>query len=336
MRSTVFLDDFHEIIPDRADSYAKLPDGTWRRRNLAYCTVGATSLNTTVSDLARWAVHAMTTPEVRRLLETDYTLTDGTTIGYGTGVMVSNRRGTLVVEHSGGDAGYRAHLAMLPDHGLAAICFSGAGDCPTGALAHQALDLLLDERRVPRDDDHDAGSWEVSSEELAPLAGLYLDAFSSQTYELSVEGTKVKLASLEFEPARPGVLGVNGLPGIELQVDPDVRFRMPAMAERPLTRVERWSPTAQELDAYAGEFWSDELATLWTVTRDGDGLAVTQNRWGTVALKPTVEGAFAFAVPTSVLGELAFDITFSRDRDALFVSMGRITRLRFRRFLTLT
>jgi CubicO group peptidase (beta-lactamase class C family) len=330
MTRTIFLDDFHEIISGRADSYARADDNTWRRRNLAYCTVGATSLNTTVPDLARWAVHAMSDADVRRLLETNYVLADGTPTGYGTGVMVSRRRGTLVVEHSGGDAGYRAHLAMLPEQGLAAICFSGAGDCPTGVLAHQALDLVLDQRGVPRDEEV-AWSWEPAAGELAALDGLYLDPFSSETYDVEAEGTKLKAGSFEFEPLRPGVLAVRAFPELQLQVDPDVRLRMPAGAERRLTRVERWAPSQEELGACAGEFWSDELATRWTIAHEGDRLTLQQDRWGTLTLQPTVEGAFTFSVPTAVVGELTFDISFAPERNELFATMGRINRLRFRR-----
>ena len=55
MALTLFLEDFHRIVANRADSYSPRAEGGYLRRNLSYCTVGATSLNTTVPDLARWA-----------------------------------------------------------------------------------------------------------------------------------------------------------------------------------------------------------------------------------------------------------------------------------------
>src|SRR5205807_8931097 len=53
---TFFYDDATEIVPDRAHSSERSPsDGRWRRALLSYDTVGATSLQTTVEDLMKWA-----------------------------------------------------------------------------------------------------------------------------------------------------------------------------------------------------------------------------------------------------------------------------------------
>lgn len=107
MSSTRFVDDCHEVVPDRADSY----DGH-RRVVLSYSTAGATSLNTTVADLARWVSHE---PAMRAMRERPVR-------DYGLGVWVDAGLGTL--RHSGADAGYRSHLVVLPDQGLAAIALA--------------------------------------------------------------------------------------------------------------------------------------------------------------------------------------------------------------------
>jgi CubicO group peptidase (beta-lactamase class C family) len=108
MSSTRFVDDCHEVVPDRADSYGG-EAGRYRRIVLSYSTAGATSLNTTVADLARWASHE---PAMRALRE-------GPVRDYGLGVWVDATLGT--VRHSGADAGFRSHLVVLPDSGSAAI-----------------------------------------------------------------------------------------------------------------------------------------------------------------------------------------------------------------------
>lgn len=111
MASTRFVDDCHEVVPDRADSYDG-EAGRYRRVVLSYSTAGATSLNTTVADLARWAVHS---PAMQALAS--HPVRD-----YGLGVWVDPGLGT--VRHAGADAGFRSHLVVLPERGVAAIALA--------------------------------------------------------------------------------------------------------------------------------------------------------------------------------------------------------------------
>lgn len=54
MASTFFLDDHAEVVPNRAHSYLRRDGGGYRAGVMVLDTVGATSLNTTVGDLALW------------------------------------------------------------------------------------------------------------------------------------------------------------------------------------------------------------------------------------------------------------------------------------------
>jgi len=53
MSNTLFNDDYHQVIKNREHSY-ELAEGKFEERRLNYTTVGATSLLTTVEDLALW------------------------------------------------------------------------------------------------------------------------------------------------------------------------------------------------------------------------------------------------------------------------------------------
>jgi len=325
MSSSRFVEDHHEVVPGRAGSYAPLPAGGFARLALSYSTAGATSLNTTAPDLARWALHLMS-PSVRALVEQRVTLRDGGAVSYAAGVMHAHRRGQAVVEHAGSDAGYRAHLVTFPDLGVAAVAVSNSAACKTYALAHRAADLLLDGLGVPADQPM---PWDPPADQLEALAGLYVDTFSGGT--LTVSGTApVMVGMLPFTPDRPGVLSVKGAPGVELQVLPDVRLRIPAMSERRLVRAERWSPSPADLARYAGHFWSDELEQRWTVVASEDGLALEHTRWGHVPLTPTVEHGFQATLPAG-LGPATADLRFDASAEELRVTSARNARLLFRR-----
>ncbi|GAA4735427.1 serine hydrolase domain-containing protein [Phytohabitans rumicis] len=128
MTRTRFVDDHQEVVEDRADSYATRPAGGYRRIALSYATAGATSLNTTVGDLARWAAHTMT-PPMRALRETG--------AGYGLGVHVD----TTGVWHAGADAGFRSHFLVLPDAGVAGIVLANHAGVDTERLCAAAVGI---------------------------------------------------------------------------------------------------------------------------------------------------------------------------------------------------
>lgn len=139
MSSTRFVDDCHEVVPGRADSY----DGH-RRVVLSYSTAGATSLNTTVADLARWVSHP---PAMRALSERPVR-------DYGLGVWVDADLGTM--RHSGADAGYRSHLVVLPDQGLAAIALANNASIDPERLCDMLIGDLFPRPRLFYSDELDA------------------------------------------------------------------------------------------------------------------------------------------------------------------------------------
>jgi CubicO group peptidase (beta-lactamase class C family) len=138
MTRTRFVDDHHEVVPGRADSYGGHA-GHHRRIVLSYSTAGATSLNTTVTDLARWAVHTMT-PAMRALREQP---PDDGGHDYGLGVLLGTFRGTTAVRHSGADAGYRSHLMVLPECELAAIALANSASIEPESLCDAILGGVL-------------------------------------------------------------------------------------------------------------------------------------------------------------------------------------------------
>ena len=118
MTDTHFHDDHQTIVRNRAYAYAPNDDGTLRISIPDFDTVGATSLFTTVEDLARWD-HNFTTGTVggRVVLDellTRGTLNDGRTISYAFGLAHGRRRGVATVGHGGADAGYRSHYVRFP------------------------------------------------------------------------------------------------------------------------------------------------------------------------------------------------------------------------------
>ncbi len=330
MTSTAFLDDHHEVTPRRADSYYRRADGSYGRLALSYSNAGATSLNTTVDDLARWARHTMT-PDARSLLERCCTLTDGTELRYAFGVIAGAYRGRHSLAHSGADAGYRAQLLVLPDDGAAAIVLSNSADLPAGRLARRALDRLL----PPRDDADDADDAERTpvSGDVTGLTGRYLDDDADVVYALCPAGDGF---TLRFgTSALPLSLGARGR-----LVDDVLGFEVESTAAGIVVRPDHGAPrhcrrlqpaAADAADAtYAGMFYSAELDAVFQVEAPEDGgLRLRFSGRSTVGLRPLEPDLFLAAVPSPTgRGDALVTVRFSADRAELRLGHPQARRIR--------
>lgn len=137
MTNTQFYDDVETIVKNRAYSY-EMEKGDYKKKNLNYSTVGATSLLTTVEDLSKWALNfdkpvvgdaeliarfnqVATLANGRPAL---YAVIDGDSSYHAKGQFVRNYRGMTLYNHGGHDAGFRAYFVRFPDKGLSVITLS--------------------------------------------------------------------------------------------------------------------------------------------------------------------------------------------------------------------
>ena len=89
---------------------------------------------------------------------------------------------------------------------------------------------------------------------------------------------------------------------------------------------ETWEPTADDLAAFAGRYFSDELETFYTLSIEDERLVVHQRRLDDVNLTPGERDTFARG---------GFTVSFERDRNgrivAFYLSNGRTRDVRFGR-----
>ena len=102
-------------------------------------------------------------------------------------------------------------------------------------------------------------------------------------------------------------------------------------AENHATRLaddaeEEWAPTTEDLGAFVGRYFSQEIETFYTVTLEEDRLVLQQRRMNDRNLNPRDVDAFA--------GD-GLQVSFERDRNeqviGLYVSSGRTRGVRFER-----
>ena len=146
MTSTFFRDDHTVTVKRQAYGYRAAANDTFKLSVPNYDTVGASSLLTTVEDLAKWEQNfydkQVGGEAVIEQMQTPSVLNDGEKINYAFGLTVGQYKGLKVVEHSGGDAGYRSHLMRFPEQRLSVACLCNLGTNP-GQFARQAADVYL-------------------------------------------------------------------------------------------------------------------------------------------------------------------------------------------------
>ena len=334
MRRTFFYDDVRELVPGRANSYEREAGGPWMRSLLNYDTVGATSLFTTIEDLAHWAGNfgrpvvgdAALIAEISR----SGALTDGTPVRYGFGLSDLPQDGRKAVSHSGSDAAFLSYFVYYPEH-----------DFAIALLANCDVDLVgkvnaIASVYLPPVAPEGVSQGTVSSGAAAPdaatldaLAGVYVQPHQSALVLerrdgrlLAREGGYPRVSELVFsadgrfrfrEFARGAYRPVRAPDGriSGLQFEP-----LSGLPARTLKRVERVTSGAGQLARLTGDFYSAELDITYTFSVEGGQLVARNLRFA--------EPIRFIQVSADQFDSLSFtldSVTFERDRSGRAVAV---------------
>jgi len=348
--------DHTRVVPGRAYSYAPIrandrasgwfggSEGTvtgWRNAVLSYANQGATSLFTTVEDLARWLAE-FESPTVgdRELWEeirSPAVLTNGDSVPYALGLAISEHRGLKTVGHGGADAGFRTNLIYFPEERVGIVVFGNASSFDAGGSAREVASVLLEKEMRPLEEDElqPRGFTEVSTQELEELVGRYrLSAGDIVEIRLSPQGLAVQIdgewasdltaeSETEFWVGNVGARLTFQLADSEI-IGFSLRHADGVVQAR---RLADDAPTEAELKPYAGSYYSPELDVLYRLQVQGGELLLERPR------QPPSElfalGADRFGGSTGSISTLAFTRGNDGQVDGLRISGGRVQDLRF-------
>jgi len=344
MDRTHFRDDHEQVVPDRAYAYAPDPDEGWKISIPDFAIVGASSLFTTVEDLAKWARN-FRTAEVGGREAVEGTL-HRVTVGderhaYAHGLFVGEHRGLRTVSHGGADAGYRSHVRRYPEQGLAVAVLCNAPAAGPGERARRVAELYLRDAFARAPAEESATRELPAGTPVESLAGWYASPRNDLSLKISYDEENGLTALRGNRPS--GRLVSASDTAFRIQgngtriVVPDDRSRWgrtilvddgtgePVRHER----VQPADTSARAIGAYVGWYWSDELGTFYQVRRSEDGgVELWQRRHGALPAKPMHRDAFS-----TYFDFLA--LTFRRDADGgvdgFTLSGPRTWSVRFRK-----
>lgn len=275
MTDTWIQDDFRVLHSGHAEPYGPGPGGL-QHRSLPYSTYGATGVQTSVEDMARWAMN-LDRPKVgmRGLVEAMMATTrddTGRAVNYASGFETARYRGAATIEHSGTDPGYVADFLMFPAHRFAVTVLCNTEGPNPIELAHAIADIYLGGVLAPKTIvEHKPVV--LDAKHLAGFAGTYqeepgiLFAVTLRDGKLFMQDRDALTAFGERDFFLANAPVTFGFPdGNTLVIhEPDhdrVARRIPTVAVPDLTPA--------NMQDYAGAYYSPELNAVYNVAiREG-------------------------------------------------------------------
>lgn len=337
MNHTFFRDDHLVVVKNQAYGYAPASNGAFKLSVPNYDTVGASSLLTTVEDLARWDQNfydfRVGGKESIEQMQQTTTLNDGEKFPYAHGLVVGDYKGLKLVEHSGGDAGYRSHLMRFPEQKLSVACICNGANIAPNQVSRQVADIYLRDLLKPDAPKTDVvtNAVTLTEQQLKTKVGAYWNPTTGSLGRVTLANAKLLLNSTELIALDENRFRLKGQPvdvtfttrqdGSAIQMTFTPEGRQPAVFEA----KEAMNPTPEQLKEYAGPYYSDELDSVYKLEVDGNKLVLKRKKYPPMPCSVAFKDAFS----SPGTGTLLFTRDQQKRINGFIVHAGRIRNFRF-------
>lgn len=305
MKSSAYVHDMTDVIKNRALAYSK-EKSVWKLdMYFGNDRGGSGGLLTTAGDLVIWN-DALTSGALGKFvtgkLHEPATLNNGRKLSYARGLRVDTRGVDKLVWHSGGAAGYSTLSVRLPDHGISLALMCNADGGAKDEYASRIFDLFLPP--AAPEPGTGAASADIAAGDLSARAGLFFNEQNGQPMLLAVNkntlaiaggGPLVALAADRFRNRRRSVFFMSEA-DFELQFLSADRFEIKPKEGSPTQyrRTVSYTPTAAELNAFAGQYDSSETGAVMEMVPEKGGLTMRfyRNPAKALQLKPVDRDTF--------------------------------------------
>jgi len=293
MTNTHFHENHEKIVKNRSYYYSPQGEG-FRKRVLSYANVGATSLFTTVEDLAKWVINfenkVIANDAVIAQMHEQGRLNSGEKINYALGLSVGEYKGLKTVGHGGADAGFRSQVVRFPEEDFAVIVLSNLSAINTNRLAMQVADIYLSKKTIekkPSKKKAERASVELDSKILESYEGIYqirpdyVLTIKKQDEQLTVQGTGGRKYILYAESERMFFrrnanfeifFEINNVGDITKITIKDNGKELEGIKIVPILL------TSEQIAEYTGEYYSSELDTFYRIVFDEGRLIVNHRK----------------------------------------------------------
>lgn len=342
MSHTFFNDNHEKIIKNRAYSYRSDTSG-FKKSNLNFANVGATSLCTTAPDLNTWVNNYFTmkvgSKAIFDAMCTPATLNSGNKIECGLGQYINEYKGMKEIQHGGGDAGYRAYETRFPEYNFSVVVLSNVAEFNPILMSHKIVDIYLANEIAQLAKQQTAKS-EVRKPSVLPTVEMMKAYEGDYTIEIGREAS-IQLMDKDFtlqltdgSPINLTPLSENSflISGSTQEIEfikdnatnsYDLLIEHNGKIKRAKKRIP-FDNNAMKLSDFAGKFYSQELMSEYDIELNQPKLIRKNFRLHDDELVPVGKDLFSF--------EMGY-IQFIRDEQSavigFLIDMGRSKHIMF-------
>lgn len=343
-----------ELIPGSAQGYTAEAGGGYRTTRDLAASAGAGGVYTTVDDLTRWMLNyrdaTVGGPEAIEAIATTAVLESGDSTGYGLGLGLGEQRGRTLYTHTGGDISHRAYLGYYPEleSGVILMSNNAAFDLSVGG---EIGELFFADRFEAAEGEGDAEA--DAGEDAGEDAGMSDARKLAITGDWVLETQGISLAmTVAVEDgdvfvdvqgqgrtaARPTSASTLEIASVSAEFtfdfDDDGTTSTGTLVQSGLEismrRVEKTAMAEDELRAYVGRYYSEELETFYDVAVEDGGLVLHHIEMSEpLAMQHTDDDEFSTEV--IFLNTIAFERSGGGAVTGFTVSNGRTKGVRFGR-----
>jgi CubicO group peptidase (beta-lactamase class C family) len=364
MSSTLVLNDYNMVVPDRATSFRKTEDG-WEHSHYLNNLAGGTNVNTMPRDLAKWSAHLVglrtSDPDMWAAMTTPGTLNDGGLallngdLPYAGGLAHAKVAGIAVLKHSGSNAQYRAYAMHEPESGLFAAILSNTAEGNARARIDAVMRAALvskglaDPAPVTATDDVETPKATFDKDAVASAMGAFtidraalpkglaippIQNFAERAtvqFRLSDNGIETRVDSSRWEPveAVSSTIGKAGEATIDFSSDtPALKWKDKT------TALARGGCSAARSEQIAGRYKHPAWPVTIEVEYSDQGLHMTYGDDEKRAVTCASDAQLIAAIKDNndFAGAKQFEVIGEGQASAFDVSLGpRVRRVRFNR-----
>ncbi len=347
MKNTFFRDDHAEIVKNNAYGYQPAKGDTFRISITNFDTAGATSLHTTVEDLAQWDENfyhpRVGWPSLIEQLQQRGKLNNGETLDYAFGLVLGKYKGLDTVDHGGADAGYRSDMTRFPNQHFSAAVLCNSGDTSPSDLARKVADVYLASDLKKSEKPEPAAAVQGTGVPLAEqqIAGLYWKSDGDDFVKMYFKDGKLR-AELGlgddyglkpggknlYHPADVPWGGRFNLLFESGAANKSVRLLQSFGDGKPDTyeSVAPFIPSIAERAEYVGDYVSEEIEPIYRFAVQDEKLVLLRLKHKPDPLEPRTRDVFS-----GEIGTIRFTRDSSHHISGFLLSTGRIRNFRFTR-----
>jgi len=311
------------IIPGRATGYTASDSGELGKAVDFAASMGAGGMYSTVSDMALWTdnLHtgALGGRDLIDQMTASFVLNNGEETGYGFGMFIAELDGLAQFHHGGADAAHRAMFMFFPEINAGVIALSNNHAFNMGipsrvARAFFADDMTPEDAVDSKTEAKSQGDPQADSPSESDAPSIGPDGFEALVGDFSLEEMPAMVLSITrdgdtlhgqatgqprfvLEPSvgnKFKIVGENIFIEFLLADDgscPSIVVHQNGQHKANRVSETPWSPTAEEMAAYTGRYFSEELETFYNIAPSKGQLLMVHRRFE-VELEITGEHEF--------------------------------------------